>query len=178
MNIFCTDECPKISAQSLDNIRVNKMITESLQMLVTAMRLKGASEEDLPCRVDGQPMKISHVNHPCSIWVRESRQNYLWLWEHLKSLTEEFEFRYGKKHHGASQLEKAYKGAFLIEDKPITSFQNSSVFKNKPTFEAYKATMVNKWKNDTRIPSWGSRQKPNWYEQGEILMNKFTTEIQ
>jgi hypothetical protein len=178
MNIFCTEECPRLSAQSLDNIRVNKMITESLQMLVTAMRLNGAKEEEIPQRVDGIPMKISHINHPCSIWVRESRENYLWLWEHLKALTEEFEFRHGKKHHGASQLKRAYKGSFLIADKPRTSFQNSSIFKNEPTLEAYKATMVNKWKNDVRTPSWGNRERPVWYDLGESLIKKFTMEIQ
>ena len=37
-------------------------------------------------------------NHPCSIWVRESLDNYEWLYNLAYELNEEYGHRYGKSH--------------------------------------------------------------------------------
>ena len=37
-------------------------------------------------------------NHPCSIWVRESLDNYEWLYCLALALDEEYGVRYGKQH--------------------------------------------------------------------------------
>jgi hypothetical protein len=37
MNIFVTSDCPKLSAQALDNKRVVKMVLETAQLLSTAI---------------------------------------------------------------------------------------------------------------------------------------------
>ena len=35
-----------------------------------------------------------HVNHPCAIWVRESRPNWLWLRDLAEALNTEYRYRY------------------------------------------------------------------------------------
>lgn len=40
----------------------------------------------------------THANHPCGVWVRESRANYLWTHMLLAELCKEYTHRYGKVH--------------------------------------------------------------------------------
>lgn len=46
----------------------------------------------------------THINHPCSIWVRESVENYNWLVDHFFALANEYTYRYGKHHKSAVEL--------------------------------------------------------------------------
>ena len=66
MNIFAFDKCPMRSALWLDDIRKNKMILESAQMLSTAVR---ALCPDTTLEV----YKTAYLNHPCSKWARQSK---------------------------------------------------------------------------------------------------------
>jgi len=43
-------------------------------------------------------MKPAMLNHPSTIWARESLDNFNWLLAHGKALCEEFSFRYNKRH--------------------------------------------------------------------------------
>lgn len=90
MNIFVTNVCPIVSAYEHCHRHSTKMCTELGQMLSTAHRLEGNSDERL--------MKISHQNHPCSKWIRTSAENYMWAYEHFLSLGEVFSLKSGKEH--------------------------------------------------------------------------------
>ena len=72
MNIFALDKCPMQSALWLDDIRKNKMILESAQMLSTAVRWLDP-DTTLPV------YKLAYMNHPCTKWARKSRANFSWL---------------------------------------------------------------------------------------------------
>ncbi|WYW02575.1 DNA binding protein [Pseudomonas phage vB_PpuM-Lauda] len=65
---------------------VTKMITESIQMLCTAHRFFGN---------DNMPYESMNPNHRCNIWVRESTENYRWLWRHAHALALVAASRYG-----------------------------------------------------------------------------------
>ena len=88
MNIFATDLNPyKAAATQLDK-HVVKMATESLQMISTIMRYLD---------IDA-PYKPVMLNHPCTIWARETSTNFAWLVIHAHALCEEYTRRYGKVH--------------------------------------------------------------------------------
>ena len=89
MNIFYLDADPVKAAQLQYNKHVVKMILESAQMLCTAHRYYG--NEDVP-------YKTAHLNHPSSIWCRQSIPNYMWLYNHMLALGKEYTKRYGKNH--------------------------------------------------------------------------------
>lgn len=113
MNIFILDKDPEIAAQLQCDKHVVKMIVESAQMLSTAHRVLDGTPSKKPSK-SGKTMvthweledyeadliyyKAVHVNHPCSIWCRETETNYRWLWQHLFALTQEYHHRYGKFH--------------------------------------------------------------------------------
>ena len=48
MNIFVLDEDPVLAAQYHNNKHCVKMILESLQMMVSGLRNKGATDEVMP----------------------------------------------------------------------------------------------------------------------------------
>ena len=84
MNIFAVDQDPKISAQQLCDKHVVKMILESAQMLC-AVYDNGTA-----------PYKRAFYNHPCTIWARETEQNYEWLLNHAYAMCQEYTRRDGK----------------------------------------------------------------------------------
>jgi hypothetical protein len=67
------------------------MILESAQLLCTAHVVSDGDKADVP-------YKVTHKNHPSAIWARESVSNYVWLYDHMIALGEEYTRRYGKKH--------------------------------------------------------------------------------
>jgi hypothetical protein len=48
MNIFVLDIDPVKAAQAMDCVRVPKMVTESAQMMASALRRHGATDDDMP----------------------------------------------------------------------------------------------------------------------------------
>ena len=88
MNIFVLDKEPTIAAKHVLDKHAVKMNLESLQMMSTIADHLGFDS----------PYRPVMLNHPCTIWARKSRQNFLWLWEHAGSLCEEYTSRYGKTH--------------------------------------------------------------------------------
>lgn len=145
MNIFVTDKCPIQSAKFLDDRRVIKMILESAQLLSTAMNFYGAKG----------PYKTTHLNHPCSIWVRSSRANYNWLYEHFMALISEYYQRYNKIHKCYDFHLDFYRNRFKIPDNELTPFINCTTYKNeKNTIKAYQLYLMDKWNKDKIEPTW------------------------
>ena len=93
MNIFYLDEDPEVAAILQYNKHVVKMILESAQMLCTAHHVYGNEEQK-----ENVPYKQAHLNHPSTIWCRQSIPNYMWLYEHMLALGHEYTHRYGKVH--------------------------------------------------------------------------------
>jgi hypothetical protein len=91
MNIFFLHFDPKTCAQMHVDKHVVKMILESVQLLCSAHHL-------YPNGKELKLMKLTHKNHPSSIWTRESLSNYKWLVELTKELCKEYTYRYEKVH--------------------------------------------------------------------------------
>ena len=93
MNIFYLDECPDKAARLQYNKHVVKMILESAQMLCTAHHCYGDKYQ-----VENVPYKQAHLNHPSTVWTRRSKSTYMWLYNHMMALGDEYTKRYGKTH--------------------------------------------------------------------------------
>ena len=110
MNIFYLDSDPVIAAKAMTDKHVVKMILESAQLLSTAHRVldgepivqMSASGRRLTRythpTLDDVLYKSTHTNHPSGIWSRESKSNYLWLYQHFMALCSEYTQRYNKTH--------------------------------------------------------------------------------
>ena len=152
MNIFATSECPFESASYLDNKRVVKMILESAQLLSTALRHHGSDA----------PYKATHVHHPCTKWVCQSRSNYMWLLQHFSALCGEYTKRYGKVHKSQQYANDFRLLAGTIPDIGPTPFANCAAhaglgisYKHMSDVHlAYKLYLNDRWNTDKREPTW------------------------
>jgi hypothetical protein len=89
MNIFFLSLNPREAARLHCDKHVVKMIVESAQLLYSAHWVLNP-ENLLPTAY-----RLAHKNHPCSIWVRTSLTNYMWLVSLAWWLCKEYQYRYG-----------------------------------------------------------------------------------
>ncbi|MDA9245718.1 pyrimidine dimer DNA glycosylase/endonuclease V [Polaribacter sp.] len=91
MNIFYLSNCPQKAAEYQYNKHVVKMILETAQLLCTAHYILDGDKAIVP-------YKPTHKNHPSAVWVRASAENYMWAYEHMIALGQEYTKRYNKHH--------------------------------------------------------------------------------
>ena len=116
MNIFVLSEDPIAAAKMLCDKHIPKMTVESYQMLGSAARRHGATDDQMPLTKSGKPLIGGYPNHPCTRWAGDSRDNYLWLAHHAAAQAEEYEKRFGKEHFCAEPIEQLYSLAHLIPE--------------------------------------------------------------
>ena len=161
MNIFAFDKCPMRSALWLDDIRKNKMILESAQMLSTAVR---ALCPDTTLEV----YKSAYLNHPCSKWARQSRANFQWLLHHMSWL-------YNQKsgdHKSARLIPKfqKYADGGDFPDEYLTPFANCARNLERgvdysevdDVHQAYRMYMNDRWKERNITLTWRWGKEPDW----------------
>lgn len=180
MNIFVLDESPSNAAKMHCDKHVVKMILESAQMLSTVHRMLDGVLETRPSKsgkrlakywyhptLDAQLYRAVHMNHPCTVWSRESLGNYEWHYQLFKCLSEEFTFRYNKQHSTWVKL-----GTILatppsnIRDVGRTPFklamgaQPQCINTADPigSYRKFYMTKQARFKMD-----WSKRLKPDWF---------------
>lgn len=163
MNIFVLSEDPTEAAQMACDKHVIKMILESMQLLVTALRMHGIPESRIPLNNAGMPYKSTHHNHPCNKWVRTSRSNFLWLLEHMSALCKEYTLRYGKAHTCEKWIPLLITNQDIIPDGPLTEFaiamptsyivKSCAVQSYREYYRREKARFAT-WKPPRSVPDW------------------------
>ena len=152
MNIFAVDKDPKISAQQLCDKHVVKMILESAQMLCSAYPNGDA------------PYKRAFYNHPCTIWARESQENYEWLLTHAYAMCQEYTRRYGKVHKSIDAIEWCGKNYIKLKlpQKGLTKFAQAmpEQYKNKCSITAYRSYYNGE---KAGFATWKTRKSPEWF---------------
>lgn len=192
MNIFLLNEDININVSEYVDAHVNKMITEHTQMLVDAVFTSDPDNYPYwnvfkPFYSKKKEKVTPHHNHPCTVWARESREN----WIYLKTLTHrlylEWIYRGDKAKntsHKSWDLLKTVKVPNLpskgltpfrmaIEDKTLHS---DDVFKSyRDYYNKYKQHLSVKpvQKNfqiiDVKL-GWTKRQVPEWFEFNPELL--------
>jgi hypothetical protein len=109
MNIFALSDDPVKAAHQMIDKHIIKMPTETCQMLHTNILYmqyvkehgKEPQLKDLKAfhlTTESKLMKPAMLNHPSTIWARESYANWNWLYEHGLALCDEYTYRYEKTH--------------------------------------------------------------------------------
>ena len=156
MNIFILDYDVKKCAEYHIDKHVVKMILETAQILCGVHHVVNPNKEDIP-------YKLSHKNHPCSIWTRTSLSNYLYLCELGLELCEEYTYRYEKRHKSKDII------IWCLENKPnIPDIGFTNPPKAMP--DEYKTNCVvesyrNYYRGDKyKFASWKKRDEPFWFK--------------
>lgn len=152
MNIFVVDKDPVIAAQSLCDKHIVKMPVESAQMLSAAMILTGAV-------VDGL-YKVTHRNHQCNVWARETKSNFNWLKMHGIALCEEYTRRYGRIHKSQSVIEKTFCDS--IPQGELTPFAlcMPDKYKTNNPVESYRQFYI---AEKAYMAVWKYSEQPSWF---------------
>lgn len=167
MNIHVTSPDPQECARNLDNVRVNKMLTENVQMLCTAWWVINHPNAKNYAEIAPDIMKPSHRSHPCNVWVRECRENVEWMIDYTHALYAEYCKRYGPKNHKAhDKLTVLLTKYNLLDCVPSkgerTAFVNCAASKAhgvdythmEDVYTAYALYLSDRWELDKREPSW------------------------
>lgn len=195
MNIFATDKNPRC-AFDLDDRRRNKMIVESGQLLCGAIHvwakeyketdniLYRAFVKDIALH---ELYKLTHKNHPCSVWTREHFCNWLWLFDYWSFLCHSYYLSANKVHTTHARLDFNLRqvnynirrvtnvcGIYKIQPVNCTSItfytQNNQ---SEDVHTAYKLTLISKWTADDvkgYKNTWTGKQiKPEWFTTYQSL---------
>lgn len=103
-------------------------------------------------------------NHPCTIWVRSSLDNFEWTHCYGNALGEEYRYRYGKQHKAItvinnlpnpSNLQRLGRTKFAMAMPDILKDEQDSVLAYRNYYHLDKATFA----------SWSYRDKPTWWNE-------------
>lgn len=173
MNIFILDYDKKLNAKAHTNSHIIKMPVELVQILCTNLTSFGYNV----------PMKPTHLNHPSSVWCRDSYDNMLYTYELAEELCKEYSFRYGKKHQVETYLEEIFDMILdserFVESIGLTDFakvvpehcmKEDAVESYRQYYLVEKLPQVSKLGQSWR---WGykNRSYPIWAKQFENEIN-------
>ena len=122
MNIFVLHENPIAAAVMHCDKHVPKMVVEAAQMLASALRRHGATDEDMPLTKAGTPYKGGYAHHPCTVWAGDNRDNFTWLSFHALALSGEYKNRFGKTHACKVPIEQMVAMIDIIPEGEQTPF--------------------------------------------------------
>ena len=153
MNIFFLDYDVKKCAQYHVDKHSTKMCVEYSQLLCSVHWVTG----------NEAPYKLSHKNHPCSIWSRESLSNYLYLCELGLELCNEYTYRYGKRHKSQDVIEWCLINKPNIKDIGFTEPSKAmpDEYKVKSVVQSYRNYYMGA---KSGFAVWKNRETPEWFK--------------
>ena len=164
MNIFVLDLDPVTAARMHCDKHVPKMCVEAAQMMASALRRHGATDEDMPLTKSGTPYKGGYKHHPCTVWAGDSRDNFTWLARHAQALLKEFESRFGKEHACWRPIIKMniliMDMRKVIPNNRLTPFAQAmpDEYRDDDVVKAYRdyyhSKQFAKWEKGTPAPDW------------------------
>ena len=156
MNIFILDKDVKKCAQYHCDKHVVKMILETAQLLCGVHHMTDQVTDQVP-------YKLSHKNHPCAIWSRESLSNYLYLCDLGLELCKEYTYRYGKRHKSQDVIEWCVTNKPNICDKEFTEPARAmpNEYKVDSVVESYRNYYIGE---KSKIAVWKNREIPEWFK--------------
>ncbi len=175
MNLFILSICQREIAMYMMDKHVYKILLEAVQMLCTAKKLLEPEEE-----INEKLYKISHKNHPVSIWCRTSRENYIWTLDLVEELHNEWKYRY---NHPETKVHKSYiictylrnsiPNEICFEKTGLTPFVLAmpTIYKTEDPIISYRNYYMSPEKQ--KIATWNKKRNiPEWYiTQNDSIMS-------
>jgi hypothetical protein len=161
MNIFYLHRLAPVAAGMHCDKHVGKMLIESCQLLAACHHHYGNGHN--------VSYKPTHVNHPCAVWVRQSRSHYDYVASLALYLGREFYMRYGKNHKSRDVLmAELFHAPTALYDMPQT-WSNPPLampdeFKSNDPVESYRRYYASKAATMPLVYYRGERPGPIWLE--------------
>ena len=149
MNIFWLDEDIQKASQYMVDKHVCKMILETAQLLTSVYYYTGQPS----------PYRLTHKDHPCSVWARTSLSNWNLLRQFGLAMQAEYHYRYEKYHKSGlliARLEPPNIPAIGLTPKPLCMPDEC---KCDDVVQSYR-NYYNGYKR--HLFSWTKREVPDW----------------
>lgn len=152
MNIFVLDMDHRKAAAYHCDKHVVKMCLEYAQILSTTANTVLSEQVGY---------KTTHLNHPCSVWARQTSDNTKWLAELLVALGDEYTLRYNKIHKSVDVgVNAARRAVKILPNTGMTPFAQAmpDEYKDADPVKAYRNYYLGSkrgfatWKNGE--PDW------------------------
>jgi len=160
MQIFWPENSYTLSAQALDDKRLNKQIVELGQILSTAIWIEDCNiAETLYAK--GEIYLPAYENHPV---VKDCKHYYYKAVAYQAYLCMEYTCRYRKQHslHVTNVFyQKLYSLFIHHSERPFQNYTTNHKH-IKDVNEAYRQCLIAKWKSDKNPPKWTRRNIPIW----------------
>jgi hypothetical protein len=165
MNIFVLDLDPVKAARAMDCVRVPKMVVESAQMMASALRRHGATDEQMPLTKSGTPYKGGYHHHPCTVWAGDSQENWMWLAHHAMQLCEEYYKRFNKMHACTDPIYHMIGLQKIIPNTELTPFAQAmpDEYKDDDPVVAYRTYYMSKMDSPGGV-HYRHTSPPDWWE--------------
>lgn len=182
MNRFIIEETPTLCAESHCDKHIPKMVVEEGQMLSTVHRMLDGTLGQRPSK-SGKRMvkywtlpdarettlyKAVHMNHPCTVWARETRGNYEWAYEMFSALCDEYTHRYGKVHKSFLQLHYPLSipptnidQSMEVTPMPLAMGSNPECINHSDIIGSYRKFYQTKQERFKMV--WTKREVPSWF---------------
>lgn len=187
MNLFYLDEDLDKSAEYHVDKHIVKMPLEAAQLLCTAIWVDSvlgfvprALDKDEREVLNSKKAKIKHLpmeerpltpylpmmyNHPCTIWVRSSLDNFEWTHCYANALNDEYHYRYGKQHKSIVEvvnklpepqnMPRLGQTPFLMAMPDELKNEDDVIQSYRDYYHLDKATFA----------QWKYRDKPYWWDE-------------
>lgn len=160
MNLFILDRIPETAATYNCDRHVIKIILEAVEMMGYAYGQGKFSP--LPWLRCDRP----HFNHPMSLWVRDSRQNFDWTLRHAQALCEEYTYRYDKVHKYQAHVTWVMLNVPILPDTGLTDWprcfgkwRDEIELSDDAVFDYRRYYMMAK----RSFVTWKKRPVPEWF---------------
>lgn len=168
MNLFVLDADPIIAAKYNCDVHCNKIITEILGMAANCFDKQLL--EEAPRTAKNEVRKHSHYNHPVSIWMRKTTENFYWSMLHAFALEQE-RMKIGYKPYKflhvldwfinnieKSVINKGELTEFAVAINENMNCRKLSNFSAMSVIDKYRAY----YKLDKPFASWKNREIPHF----------------
>lgn len=164
MNIFILDSDVNKCAQYHLVKHINKMQVELSQLLCAALH----QNPELRPEIKQIPYKLTHANHPCTIFTRKSPVHYSYVAGLLYALNVEYQRRYNKTHLSFTKMYEA--GLVTDVDYVLANNKFSEIVNDIPKCmpDEYKVeSVIESYRNYYRLGKvhlhdWAPANKPDW----------------
>lgn len=168
MNLFILSLNLQECVEFMFDKHIAKIILEAIQMLCTTVRIL---DPDSKVHTKVKLYREAHKNHPVTVWMRTSLENYLWTLDLVDAMHQEWKYRYdhpAEKIHASYTLMTYLRTYAPSADKfpttGLTPFAQAmpDEYKHKDPIEAYRQYYQSPEK--LRLASWKKRERPAWYK--------------
>lgn len=186
MNIFALSRSPQESARQMLDKHIVKMPTETCQMLHTNIVYmqyvhtygKEPQLKDLKAfhqEIGSELMKPAMLNHPSTIWARQSLDNFDWLLYHGVSLCGEYTHRYEKEHGTQKRIvdcglyrEFIENHNYPLDELTPVSIAMDDMYRIENTFDDEWEFVIQSYRHyylegKWRFAEWRKNRRPEWF---------------